>query len=243
MIKNLIIGTLAAILITAIGFSVYNVLAPGAGQETAQGAAPLREVVAQQNQTGVQAQDQTQAAEPVAQADAGALPQTAAALPQTAAQANVAQSVTGQVGAGQAGGGRGRRGQSSDTQAQGGGAPAQNGAAPAQSGAVQPGTGVPAPQNGLSEWITLHGVVSSFTPPSLVLILDDGQVITVEAGNQSFLSSLGVQFLGGEGVTVTGFYDQNGGFTVGTLTLDASGQSFSLRDELGRPAWRGGANH
>ena len=85
MIKNLIIGTLAAILITAIGFSVYNVLAPGA----AQGAAPLREVVAQQNQTGVQAQDQTQAAEPVAQADAGALPQTAAALPQTAAQANV----------------------------------------------------------------------------------------------------------------------------------------------------------
>ena len=235
MIKNLIIGTLAAILITAIGFSVYNVLAPGA----AQGAAPLREVVAQQNQTGVQAQDQTQAAEP------GALPQTAAALSQSAAQANAVQPAIGQGGAGQAGGsqGRGRRGQSSDTQAQGGGAPAQNGAAPAQSGAVQPGTGVPAPQNGLSEWITLHGVVSSFTPPSLVLILDDGQVITVEAGNQSFLSSLGVQFLGGEGVTVTGFYDQNGGFTVGTLTLDASGQSFSLRDELGRPAWRGGANH
>lgn len=174
MIKKILIASLAAVLVIAIGFSAYNVWASGGTQAA--------------NTTGL----------------------------------NNGGGGNGGNGGGGAGRGRG--------QGQGG-----QGAS-----GTQNGTGVPQPQNGLTEWVTLQGTVSNYVPPSFTLTTADGQIYTVEVGNVNYATSLGLNLKDGDQVTVVGFTDANGGFSVGTLTLDATGQSFTLRDELGRPAWRGG---
>jgi hypothetical protein len=107
------------------------------------------------------------------------------------------------------------------------------------------GSGVnqPDPQNGFQEWVTLQGVVSDYLPPNLTLLLDDGQTIQAQLGNTGFIESLGLNLQAGEYVTVVGFDDPEGGFAVGQITLQSSGETFILRNELGQPAWAGGANH
>ncbi len=236
MLKKILISGLAALLVTAIGFSVYNVMAQSEARKAndlvqqQELAAPL----ANSAQTQGLPENQAEAVVPAPSVSGGAASgQRSFAAPDANTQGYAAGQGAGQGQSAQAstGRGQGRRGQGSNGQSQNG---------QSQNSGAQPGTGIPAPQNGLSEWITLHGVVSSFAPPSLVLNADDGQVVSVEVGNQSFLNNLGVTLSAGDGVTVTGFYDLNGGLTVGTITLDASGLSYTLRDELGRPVWRGG---
>ena len=104
---------------------------------------------------------------------------------------------------------------------------------------VQAAVNDPQPQNGLTEWLTYRGTVSDLEAPFFNLRLADGQVIPVELGSLSYLNQLGLSVQNGDNVTVTGFWDANGALTSGQITL-ASGESFSLRDELGRPSWRGG---
>lgn len=101
------------------------------------------------------------------------------------------------------------------------------------------GTGDPQPQNGLTEWLTFQGTVTDLEAPFFNLVLSDGQVIPAELGSQAYLSQLGLAVQNGDLITVTGFWDANGSLTAGQITL-ADGQTFSLRDELGRPSWRGG---
>lgn len=262
MLKKILVGTLAALLVTAIGFSVYNVQAQSEAQKAA--------AAVEQQELAVQAADEQKAlaaaqdasdtivdtlpsdetapaVEDFAAADTTALPRTftpgddtqAFAGNQGATQGKGAQAATGSTQGrwGQSQNGQGRWGQSTNGQ----GSQGQNGqgqVGQAQSN-TEPGTGVPAPQNGMGELITLEGIVTSYAPPSMTLTTADGQVFTVEVGNINYLSSLGASITSGEGVTITGFYDQNGGLTVSTLTLD-SGVSYTLRDELGRPSWRGG---
>jgi hypothetical protein len=170
MLKKILIGALAAIVITAIGFSVYNVLAKDTNRL---------------------------AIEPV-----------------------TTQSPTGQTqrGNGQAGQGQRQTGNGQEN---------------------APGYGIPNPQNGLTEWVTVQGVVSNYTAPNFTLTTTDGQAIAIQLGNLNYLSTLGLSLKDGDSVTLTGYYDSSGSFAVGTLTLDATGQTFTLRDEAGRPAWRG----
>ena len=98
---------------------------------------------------------------------------------------------------------------------------------------------VPQPQNGLTEWLTYTGTVTDLEAPFFNLLLADGQVIPSELGSLSYLSQLGLSVQNGDSVTVTGFWDANGALTLGQITL-ADGQTYILRDELGRPSWRGG---
>ena len=104
------------------------------------------------------------------------------------------------------------------------------------------GINQPAPQNGFQEWITLQGVVSEYLAPDFTLLLADGQTIQAQLGNISFVESLGLNLQTGEYVTVVGFHDPEGGFAVGQITLQSSGESFTLRNDQGQPAWAGGAN-
>jgi hypothetical protein len=105
------------------------------------------------------------------------------------------------------------------------------------------GTNQPAPQNGFQEWTTLQGVVSSYLAPNFTLSLDDGQIVQAQLGNLSYIESLGINLQAGEYVNVIGFYDPEGSFAVGQITLQSSGETFILRNDLGQPAWAGGANH
>ncbi|MBE9524498.1 MAG: hypothetical protein IMY76_05330 [Chloroflexi bacterium] len=95
------------------------------------------------------------------------------------------------------------------------------------------------PQNGLIEWITLHGTVSNYSAPYFTLISDDGEMISAQLGDLVFVEELGLTLQDGDKVSITGYWDASSGFAVGTITLDASGESFRLRDDLGRPLWSG----
>lgn len=266
MLKKILVGTLAALLVTAIGFSVYNVQAQSEAQKAAaaveqqklavQATDEQKALAAAQDASEIiddqsTANETSPAVEDFAAADTTALPRTFAPADSTqafagnqgATQGKGAQAATGSTQGrwGQSQNGQGRWGQSTNGQ----GSQGQNGQSQVSQGqngqaqsSTEPGTGIPAPQNGMSELITLAGIVTSYAPPSLTLTTADGQVFTVEVGNLNYLSSLGASITSGEGVTITGFYDQNGGLTVSTLTLD-SGASYTLRDELGRPSWRG----
>jgi hypothetical protein len=85
-------------------------------------------------------------------------------------------------------------------------------------------------------------MVSDYNPPALTLLTGDGNAIPIQLGNQAFLSNLGLEFQDGDTVTITGYWDSNGEFAAGQITLDATGESFTLRDDLGRPLWGGGPN-
>ncbi len=109
-----------------------------------------------------------------------------------------------------------------------------------QHGGNGDGSGVPAPQNGLTEWVTYSGVVSSYAAPGFSLLTQDGQSIAAELGNVSYLNTLGLALQNGDKVTVTGFLDTNGGLALKSLTLESTGQTYNFRDDLGRPLWAGG---
>lgn len=104
-------------------------------------------------------------------------------------------------------------------------------------------SGVPSPQNGLTDWVTLQGTISEIANPGFTLLTTDGQSVAVELGNQNYVAGLGLTLAVGDEVTLVGFNDPGGAFTVGQLTLAATGQTFALRNEMGRPLWAGGANH
>lgn len=208
MIKKILIGVLAAVVIGAAGVSAYNVLA---GESAVKAASPAP--------NGAQAG--------YGQAGQG----TAYRTP--LAQQNPAQG-TGLAGAnaqgqqdrgnGSRGGGNGRR--------QG-----QNG------NGGQSAYATPNPQNGFTEALSFHGTISAYNPPTFTLLTDDGQSINAQLGNQSYVANLGLTLSNGDSVSISGYWDTSGAFAVQQITLDSSGQTYLLRDNLGRPLWRGGANH
>lgn len=101
-------------------------------------------------------------------------------------------------------------------------------------------TRTPDPQNEMSEWATFSGVVSDYVAPNFSLLTPDGRSIPAELGNTNYVASLGLTLKDGETVTVTGFWDTNGGLALKSLTIDSTGQSFVFRDDQGRPMWSGG---
>jgi len=91
---------------------------------------------------------------------------------------------------------------------------------------------------------TVHGVITEYFPPTFTLITDDGQALPAEIGNINYLTNIGLNLQDGETITVSGFWNTNGSFSIVELTLDATGETFSLRDDYGPPSWRGGnGNH
>lgn len=94
----------------------------------------------------------------------------------------------------------------------------------------------------MGELITISGTVSEINPPNLNLNSDDGQLVPVELGNLNYASQLGLVLEPGERVSVVGSWDTQGGFAASQITVASSAITYSLRDDLGRPLWRGGRN-
>ncbi len=232
MVKTIFISSLAALLVIAIGFSAFNVLA--GNEPEAQQAAPAAEVVT--NSTGVS--DGGQAAN--VQADAAGQPaaQAEIAAPEASLAADAALSTGMQGAGGQGAGGQGGgyRGGQNGGQA-GGNRRSQSG-----SGAGAQGTtGIPQPQNGMTGLVTYSGTVSAYALPQFTLLTSDGQAILTQLGNQSYVAGLGLVLQDGDAVTVTGFIDSSGALAVTSLTIQSTGETFTLRDATsGRPAWAGG---
>jgi hypothetical protein len=229
MFKRILIVGLIAVVVIAIAVSTYNVIAGSASEEmsSAVTSTPVSYPVAG-------------TAEPVANPQVGAYAQG------TGEQASAAGQSTGA----QAGGAGQSRGRQIDAAAQSGGQGkryGQGGRGQGQASSQGAGAqaGVPNPQAVQNEAVTLHGVVSNYTAPSFTLITDDGQSVAIQLGNQGFVSNLGITLQAGDTVTVVGFYETGDSFAASTLTLDASGETYVLRDQAsGRPMWAGGPkNH
>ena len=227
MLKTIIISGLAAVLVIAIGFSAFNVLA--GNQPKAQQLAPVVENAATNTGEAVAGQ------ETVVQADAAdqAAVQVEVAAPAENLSTDAAYPTGAQGTGGQGGGYRG--GQSGG---QGGGTRrSQSGTGSGAQGT----TGIPQPQNGMTGLVTYSGTVSAYAMPQFTLLTSDGQAILTQLGNQSYVASLGLVLQDGDAVTVTGFIDSSGALAVTSITIQSTGETFTLRDATsGRPAWAGG---
>ena len=87
---------------------------------------------------------------------------------------------------------------------------------------------------------TIHGTVVSFDQMGLSLTLDDGSAFYVQLGNSRYGQSIGFAPVAGEGVTVYGFPGDQGLYSAISVTIDSTAQTYSFRDETGRPLWAGG---
>lgn len=223
MLKKLIVGTLSAIVVTAVGVSAYNTMAgpktPDVSQTvpTSTSAQVPAAVIAAQEDSPAWQGNTTNNVTPGSGQGAAWQSQENTAGTNLGQQGNTAVQGSGN---GYRGGGRGRN----------------------NSSASQSSSGVSNPQNGFQEWITLSGTVSNYLPPAFNLLTADGQTVPVQLGNLNYVAQLGLQLQEGQLVTVTGYYDSSGSLAIGQITLDESGQTYVLRDDLGRPVWGGGPN-
>lgn len=240
MFKKILISGLVAVVALGIVVSAYNVIAgPAASEENAVVASAPESVPA----LAASEQSGPLGATPVADPAAGALTRGSGQPVGAASQGSNWQSEALAQGNGQGNrygqGGQGQGGQGQGGQGQGG--QGQGGQGQAQGA----GSGVPNPQAAQNELLTLHGVVSNYTTSGFTLITDDGQSVFVQLGNQSFVANLGIALQEGEAVTLVGFYETSDTFALSALTQDATGQTYTLRDQAsGRPLWAGGPkNH
>jgi len=213
MIKKILIFGLVAVVAVAVAFSAFNVFAGSAGGEADGGVSSAPAIASDANAIS---------SAPVNDPAASAAAQGSGRLAGAAVQdSNWQSDATSQSG------GQGKRyGQGGQGQGQG---------APQGAGT---GTGIPDPQAAQNVSITLHGVVSNYTAPNFTLITDAGQTVAVQLGNQRFVSDLGIALQEGDAVTLFGFFETSDLFAVSMLTLDANGQSYTLRDQAnGRPMW------
>ncbi|GAB4549443.1 MAG: hypothetical protein Fur002_26580 [Anaerolineales bacterium] len=109
-----------------------------------------------------------------------------------------------------------------------------------QRGQGQGANGSGIPQANISGATTVHGAINSFDGFEISLTLDDGQLLYVQLGNANYAQSIGFTPQTGEGVTVSGFVDDQNSYSAITVTLDSTKQTFTFRDANGRPAWAGG---
>jgi len=100
------------------------------------------------------------------------------------------------------------------------------------------GSGIP--QADISGAVTVHGVVNSYDTMGMSFTADDGQAVYVDTGNPRYSQSLGFAPVAGEGVTVVMFYGDQGVNSTISITMDATGVTYTFRNELGQPLWSGG---
>jgi hypothetical protein len=148
--------------------------------------------------------------------------------------------VSGQTGNGNQGAsGNGQSGQGAQGQGGNGYRGGQNGSA-AGNGATTPSTGAGVPQSttNLAGISIISGTVSAYDTVNLTIVTADGQNVVVQLGNSFYSQSIGFNPAIGAQITVSGFPGDQGLFSAISVTLD--GQTYTFRDELGRPLWAGG---
>ena len=89
------------------------------------------------------------------------------------------------------------------------------------------------------EWFVYEGTVAQAPEDGvdLVIATSDGQELTVGIGPM-YMASQGFTLQAGESVQVRGYWE-DGEFKAAQVTRLEGGQTITLRDELGRPAWAG----
>ncbi|HND93478.1 MAG TPA: DUF2202 domain-containing protein, partial [Anaerolineales bacterium] len=107
-----------------------------------------------------------------------------------------------------------------------------------QAGQGQVGSGVP--QANISGAVTIHGVVNSYDGMGISFTADDGQVLYVDTGNMRYSQSIGFAPVAGEGMTVVMFLGDQGTNSAISVTVDATGMTYTFRNETGQPLWVGG---
>ncbi len=236
MFKKALIAVLAAVLITASAVGAYNLVSARAAGTSNQTTTLAAMDNSQQTkpQPGNTSVGNTRQVNP----QAGSA-NTPAGGPQWQNNSSQAGSM---VGGQQGGGGRGRGRQGGGNSGNSNSGNGNRGNSAGNQAQNNP-SGTPDPQNGLQEWLTISGQVSNYSANLFTLVTADGQQIPVQLGSQNYLSGLGLTLSDGDTVTVVGFWETADTFTAGTLTLDASGEVISLRDEIGRPLWAGGGRN
>jgi len=96
------------------------------------------------------------------------------------------------------------------------------------------------PQADISGAVTVYGVVTSYDTMGMSFTPDDGQTVYVDTGNPRYSQSLGFAPQVGEGVTVVMFYGDQGVNSAISITMDATGITYTFRNDLGQPLWTGG---
>ena len=227
MLKKILIGGLTTLVVGAVGASAYNTsLKPSLAQAEPQAIAAAVDSAAIVSADSLQSaslnQNQVQVAQQQVRGAANGPGSPAAnGQPLAAAAGSSVQAAAGGQGRGNrngAGGGAGRQ---------------------SQSGSAD-GSAVPSPQNGMTELISLEGSVSQVAYPNFYLSTADGQIILASVGNLTYAANLGIDLSEGEVVSVVGYWDTSGTFAIKSLVAD--GVTYTLRDDLGRPLWSGGAN-
>lgn len=246
MFKKALIAVLAAVVITAVSVGAYNLITARAATNNTQNTA-LAAVDPAHNGTPQAGTANSSAGGPQWQSNSARNETLQAGAVNSSMggprwQNNTAQDgliTSGQPASG--GQGRGRQGGGNSGNSNSGNGNRGNGAG---NQAQNNPAGTPAPQNGLQEWVTFSGEVSNYTANLFTLVTAEGQQIPVQLGSQNYISSLGLSLQNGDPITVVGFWETADTFTAGNLTLDATGEVISLRDDLGRPLWSGGGrNH
>ncbi|MBK8048687.1 MAG: hypothetical protein IPK16_17130 [Anaerolineales bacterium] len=215
MLKKITVAVLAAVLLAAGAFSLYNVVfAQTTTTAEADGVAVAAGEAVPSNSTTPQTPAATPPATPPAttqqqQRQGQTQPQ---AQPQDQAQGQVMPQMQGR-------GQRQMQNQATST-------------TPPRAAAI-----AAAPQNNFGAWQTLTGTVSKYAAPNFVLTTADGQEIAAQLGNLSFVNQIGLELADGQTVTVVGGTDKSAGFAIKSIIVD--GITYDLRDDAGRPLWTG----
>jgi hypothetical protein len=155
-------------------------------------------------------------------------------VPQYLSAEAYAAIVTGQAGNGNLGAsGNGQAGQGAQGQGSNGYRGGQN-----NQSAGATGTGIPQSNADITGASTIIGTVNTYDLVSLTVQTSDGQIVAVQLGNSQYASSLDFNPQVGQSVLVYGFPGDQGLFSAISVTLD--GQTYTFRDDLGRPSWAGG---
>ncbi len=100
------------------------------------------------------------------------------------------------------------------------------------------GIGMPQSNADITGASTIPGTVSAYDTVTLSVLISDEQTVIVQFGNSHYASSIGFNPQVGQAVSVYGFPGDQGLFSAISVTVD--GQTYTFRDELGRPLWAGG---
>ncbi len=234
MLKKILFGVLTAVVVGAVSVSAYNAMAGSSNKQDTS----MTIVEPSEKSVCGQQENLQETPQPPDQEDQGEQIVQETAAPQAAQESPGQQYGQWQAGEGSAGSGNNGGGRQGPGAGGNGGKRWRGGNSSGASGV----NASPDPQNEFIESLTYHGVIRDYLPPTFVLVTDKGQEITVQSGNQYFLTSLGLSLSDGDAVTLVGFWDGSGAFSISQITLDSSGVTYQLRDELGRPLWRGGSD-
>jgi len=110
-------------------------------------------------------------------------------------------------------------------------------------GGASDGSGIPsggAGQAMVGDWVTVAGTVTAVELDALTIETAEGETMLAQLGPEHFWAEQGIVIKAGDQVEITGFYEDDGAFAAGQVTLLATGETLVLREADGRPLWAGG---